>query len=287
VLVWKKVAVAVLALGMTALLVVGVQALTGDPAGSPDEAAAASPSPEGGPPTSQVGAVGDNIVVLVNQHDGKFESKAKDEIEFETGDAVNNRNVAAAYSQCSACRTVAVAIQVVLAMGPSSDVSPENMALAINQDCTSCVTMAWAYQYVATTGGDVKLADGVKAQFHATGAEVAGLIDQPMAFDELDARLDGLIHEMWDSIAVELKKTGKPEGKAKKDTDIDANGGSTASPTPSPSAPEPSTTAEPSQTPSTEPSTSPSPTESAAAPFAVPIAAATLGRRRAVRARHE
>jgi hypothetical protein len=197
-------------------------------------------------------------VVLVNEHDGRFESKSKDAISIDAGDTVDNRNIAAAYSQCTGCRTVAVAVQAVLATGPATTVSPQNLALAINQDCSSCVTMAWAYQYVATTGGDIKLAEDTRQRFHALGNQIKTLIDQPLTYEELDARLDALVHEMWGSIAYELKQAGKEAGKPDKRADIDVDQGATPAPTGSETAPDPSP--EPSDAPTPEPSPTPTPT---------------------------
>ena len=259
----RRLVVIATAIAVTALLVVGVRAMTGSDETGPTADAGASTQAA---PTGQVGAAGDNIVVLVNQHDGKVETRSKDEIEFASGTVVNNRNVSAAYSQCDGCRTIAVAIQVVLATGPADTVTPENMALAINQNCTSCTTMAWSYQSVATTGGDVKLADGVKEAFRSTGAQIGALIDDAsLSFQELDARIDPLIHSMWSGIAVELKNQGKPEGKAKKDSDLSVEPGPSPSATASPTEPDPTATptGEPSDPPSTDPSPTPTTTASA------------------------
>jgi putative peptide zinc metalloprotease protein len=261
----RKVMVGLLAASLTALLVVGVQALT-DPGEPTDTAASSSNAAEPTSAPTQPGAAGDNIVVVVNQHDGKREAKSKDEIEFVGGDVVSNRNVAAAYSQCTGCRSVAVAVQVVLATGSASNVTPQNMALAINQECTACTTMAWAYQYVATTGGDVRLADGVNDAFHATGKQIAALIEQPLGFDELDSRIDALIDDMWSGISFELKRHGKPEGKTKKDADIDVEPAGTPTPEASTTAPEPTPTS--SEEPTESPSPEPSPTASASAAIA-------------------
>ena len=277
----RKMTIGILAAAMTAALIVGVQALTGSGDGS-ERAASAGAEPTSAP--TQPGAAGDNIVVVVNQHDGKREARSKDEIEFVGGDVVSSRNVAAAYSQCTGCRTVAVAVQVVLATGSASEVTPQNMALAINQQCTGCTTMAWAYQYMATTGGDVRLADGVKAAFHSTGAQIADLIEQPLAFEELDSRIDGLIDEMWAGISFELKRIGKPQGRTTKDSDLDVNPGGS----PTPDATE--STADPTPTGSTEPTESPtspepSPTVSATASAAIIGVGSSQVRRRKGRAR--
>ena len=278
----RRVTIGILAAAMTAALVVGVQALTGSGDGGGDPTASSSRAEPTSAPT-QPGAAGDNIVVVVNQHDGKREARSKDEIESVGGDVVSSRNVAAAYSQCSGCRTVAVAIQVVLATGSASEVTPQNMALAINQNCTACTTMAWAYQYVATTGGDVRLADGVKSAFHETGAQIADLIEGSLEFNELDTRIDALIHDMWSGISFELKRHGKPEGTTMKDRDIDVEPGESPTPEPSTTTPEPTTTA--STEPTESPTPDPTPTVSASAGAAVVGLGSQQLRRRRGRAR--
>ena len=74
------------------------------------------------------------------------------------GDTVDQTNVATAYSSCDTCQTVAIAIQVVLVTaGNPSVVNPTNVAVTVNEGCTSCAGFAAAYQFVVGRGGPVRL----------------------------------------------------------------------------------------------------------------------------------
>jgi putative peptide zinc metalloprotease protein len=66
------------------------------------------------------------------------------------GAPVTNTNSAYALAHCNACTTVAVSFQVVLIIGQSNVVTPENAAVALNYDCPACSTTAIAEQMVVT-----------------------------------------------------------------------------------------------------------------------------------------
>lgn len=65
------------------------------------------------------------------------------------GAAVTDENLAYAQSSdCTGCRTVAVAVQVIVVAGSPSNFQPQNAAVAVNSSCNSCQTFAYAHQYV-------------------------------------------------------------------------------------------------------------------------------------------
>ena len=97
----------------------------------------------------------DNAAVAINTKDGGTVFRFAFNIARVGSDVVDNTNAAVAYASCTDCTTVAIAIQVVLVTGDPSVVSPENYAIAINQQCTLCETLASAYQFVFGTGGPV------------------------------------------------------------------------------------------------------------------------------------
>jgi putative peptide zinc metalloprotease protein len=94
---------------------------------------------------------GDNRVVVVNTTDGATRHSTSLSLVWVTGgDAVDQWNEAWALASCTGCRTVAIAFQVVLAVGSSPVVTPVNAAVAVNNECQACVTHALALQLVAT-----------------------------------------------------------------------------------------------------------------------------------------
>jgi len=64
------------------------------------------------------------------------------------GDVVDQLNAAHALARCLDCRATAVAFQVVVVSGSPSTVTPRNIAEALNVECTSCLAVAEARQFV-------------------------------------------------------------------------------------------------------------------------------------------
>jgi hypothetical protein len=66
-----------------------------------------------------------------------------------TNEPVENANLAYSHSfNCTGCRTVTVALQAVIIEGNPTTVAPQNAAVAVNENCLSCLTFAYAHQYV-------------------------------------------------------------------------------------------------------------------------------------------
>ncbi len=86
----------------------------------------------------------DNTAVAVNTKDDSSVFKHAFKISNVMQPVVENQNAAVAYASCSDCRTVAIAIQIVFIAGDADVVSPENVAIAINDGCMACETLAAA-----------------------------------------------------------------------------------------------------------------------------------------------
>lgn len=230
---------------------------------------ATSTAPEDG--VTPGGGGGGNInneVVVLNMTDGRFANRAGFGVARVTGDTAENQNAAAATSSCSDCRTVAVAVQIVLVQRTNAtNISPRNIAIALNQDCQRCETFAAAYQYVVTTDGLVRFTPEGNQRLAELQNEIRALAaTDGVPFPELEARIDARVEQMWAIVDTELAQVGS----AFKDTDEATDGASpsvtatptdTASPTDSSTAEgtEPEDTASP--TPSESASPSPSETE--------------------------
>ena len=212
--------------------------------------------------TGQNGQSGKNVIVEVNTHDGKTESKTGLSVKHESGD-VYNTNAAAATSSCNECRTVAVAVQVVLVTGSPSNVVPQNLALAFNDQCHGCETMASAYQYVLQTDGEASFTSTGNNQIATIDNEIKDAAGSSLSLPDLDARLDALVSQLWSVVNEQLKiagvhGTGTPEKR--KDVEVTPDQ-STPSPTPSGGSSGTSGPT-PSQSPSTTPTSTPSDTTS-------------------------
>lgn len=275
------------ALALSFLLILGIGSAsaeyqpTGDPATTGDITADASPRPQASQSPEELqtdgivpaGGGGGNVnneVVVINTVDSRFAHRARVGFARVTGQEAHNQNAAAATSSCNDCRTVAVAAQaVVVQRTDASDISPRNIAIAVNADCVRCETFAAAYQFVFTTDGLVRFAPGAEqkmAELESRIRSVAG--NEELSFAELEARIDALVNQTWALVKTELESVGmQGTGRPSKDIDEKTTGGESPSPSPSPSgsaSPSPSPDASESpvtQEPEAETSPSPEPTQ--------------------------
>ena len=204
---------------------------------------------------------GDNLAVAVNTKDDSSVVRFAFAVRRVMNEVVDNTNAAVAVSSCENCRTVAVAIQVVLIVNDPEVVSPTNLALALNLECTSCETLASAYQYVFTTGGQVMFSTEGWRQIVEIRKAVQDLLkDETLEIETLQAELEILTDQLYTVVSDELRPAEEvlaEEGAAPQETTTPApaetaNDASTettetgSSPTPEPAA----TEEEPSPTPS-------------------------------------
>jgi len=112
-----------------------------------------------------------------------------------TGD-VDNKSTAVAYSSCTDCRTVAVAVQVVLVSGDPDEVGPQNVSLTLNYDCAECESLAAAYQVVFGNGDekwldDPEVSDGPSSTGgHRAGDREAGPDRHPQRPQRLSGQFE-------------------------------------------------------------------------------------------------
>src|SRR5688500_9396907 len=87
---------------------------------------------------STSGGGGGNTAVAVNTKDDSSVVKFAFQVRRVMNGVVDDSNAAAAVSSCENCTTIAVAIQRVMVMNDPDVVSPTNLAIAMNIECTSC-----------------------------------------------------------------------------------------------------------------------------------------------------
>jgi putative peptide zinc metalloprotease protein len=215
----------------------------------------------GGLAAAPAAAQGDNAAVATNTKDGTSIFKFAFSIKRVTDDVVDNGNAAVAYSSCDSCQAVALAIQIVLVSSDPSVVSPENLAIAINENCNLCETLAAAYQFVFG-GGDTRLQftpEGLRRLAELRKA-FRDLGKEDLGVEEIASRLDGLVAELRDVVhteLIELPGGGPPDSGAEPSaeaapsdttdtTPTDTTGTSTEPPPPPPesTSTEPGTTTE-------------------------------------------
>jgi putative peptide zinc metalloprotease protein len=118
------------------------------PASTPAPSVAAAPSTDTGQLAGFPAAGGgNNIVQVINHADGHFRMDGKVKVNQIPGPNAGPKNVAFAYSSCTDCQTMAVALEINLIGTNARNIQPLNEAVAVNYRCTRCVTYARAIQY--------------------------------------------------------------------------------------------------------------------------------------------
>jgi len=156
----------------------------------------------------------DNAAIAVNTKDGSTVFKVAFAIRHVMGDVVDETNAAVAYNSCSECAAVAIAFEIVLVEGSPSVVSPQNLSIAINENCTTCVAVAEAYQFVL--GGDtgpVHFDDDGNRMLAAIRKELHSLKKGDLTLEELQRRLDAMSAQIADVLANHLVAAGPPKEK--------------------------------------------------------------------------
>lgn len=263
-----------------ALLLGGIASATTEPGGTDTDASSTTSPIATGAAETGVGGIttggggGGNVnneVVVINTVDGRFANRAGFGTARVTGDEAENQNAAAATSSCTDCRTVAVAVQIVLIeRNDASVISPRNFAIAINNQCLRCQTFAAAYQYVITTDGLVRFTPAGQQRLAELQRQIRALAaTDGIEFPVLEAQIDDLVEQMWSVVDNELVMAGVPADATPYQDSDTATEDATASPSPvesgiveaSPS-PEASHTGSASSETPQEPGDSPSPTPS-------------------------
>jgi hypothetical protein len=123
------------------------------------------------------------------------------------GDNLQSTNVARSDStDCTDCRTVAVAVQAVLVKGSPHTAEPKNFAIAINENCVNCTTYAFAYQYVVTTEDRVVLTWRGRNRVAALREQIATVSKSDLSVDDLNARLRELAADFRAAIDADLAR---------------------------------------------------------------------------------
>ena len=190
----------------------------------------------------------DNSAVAVNTKDNSTVFSFAFKVTRAAGDVVDPQNAAAAVASCSYCETVAVAIQVVLVTGDPSTFTPTNVAIAYNQDCFECTTLADAFQFVFGTGGQpVHLTAEGNRELADIRKQFQDLRKSGLPLDQLQAQVELLAGRVYRVFSTQLVI---PPGQAKQTaTTVASNGASTTSvPSRSETTASPATTEAPAAT---------------------------------------
>jgi hypothetical protein len=157
---------------------------------------------------------------------------------------------------------VAISLQGVLVYGDPTVFAPENLALAYNENCTSCQTLAEAYQEIVPADGKVRISGAGRQEIAAVRHDLEMIRHDDLTLAEIDARVDADAARLLTVLRSDVVPVGHG-AKATPDTtgptapgttpatsvpDTTTSDGATSSPTPGTSTPAPSDTATPTPT---------------------------------------
>jgi len=222
---------------------------------------------------------GDNQALAVNTTDGSVLYDVAFALVWVTGgQSATNSNSAYAFAHCSGCTTVAVAFQVVIVVGQSDVVIPQNLSVAANYGCVDCVTAAVAHQLVLSAGSTPD---------SATMSRITALWAQIMAFSrtldglslsEVQARLLGYEQQLKDIISHDpaaVPAGGSGATPAPVPTGTPSAPGSGGGATTAPTAPPAPSTSAPTNSPEATPAPTPAPTAPPEQPTPTPAPTST------------
>lgn len=166
----------------------------------------------------------DNVAVVENTTDGLALFDLAFSIVQVAGSVVDQTNVAVAYSSCEECRSVAIAIQIVLVQSDDVDVvEPENVAVAVNEECISCETLATAHQIVIGRGGPVRLTGEGRREIAEIRRELRALQDSDDDIAEIEQAVSDLVDDLRQVLEDELVPIGRPDGRGRPDASSSAS----------------------------------------------------------------
>jgi len=235
--------------------VTGVVAETGAFSGSPSPTPSAADSSAGS--AQAVGGYpaaggGDNIVQVINHADSHFRMDGKVKLDQIPGPTAGPKNEAIAFSSCTGCQTMAVALQINLISPEARNIQPLNKGSAVNYRCTSCVTYGRAIQYDIQVVDTSQIPSDVRELMRQMDATLNHIKTSDDSFDQALAEVNGVIAQF-------KELAGYLDDKAEMTTDPTTPGASPLPPSPAPSS-SPSQSGAPAESPT--PSPQPSPTSS-------------------------
>ena len=148
---------------------------------------------------------GDNAAIAINKKNGSSLFKFAFAIRRVLGDVVDNENAAVAYSSCESCRTTAIAIQIVFVVGSPSTVTPTNVAVALNENCTACQSFATAFQFVVgVSDASVGFTKQGKEELKEILREFKALKRENYTLEEFHARTQALAQRLRTLLQTQL-----------------------------------------------------------------------------------
>lgn len=219
---------------------------------------------------------GNSTAVAINTKDDSSVYRLAFHIFQVMGNTVDNQNAAVAFADCNLCQTVAISIQTVLVAGYPTVFEPVNEAIAINQSCNSCVTLALAYQFIVGVGSKLKFTAEGRQAVADIRRQLDALRNSGLSGTQIEAAVSGLMTQYAGVLQTQLIPVNQPAAGPSSPGSSSAapTGTAPASTAPSSTSPTDTTT---SPTSTTAPTTTATPTDTTTAPSTTPTATTGTG----------
>jgi putative peptide zinc metalloprotease protein len=145
-------------------------------------------------PDSGQGGDAKNIVMVQNRVDGRLTAGGEIQLNRVPGPTAGPVNMASAYSSCTDCQTLAVAMQIDLISRTATSITPQNAATAVNAGCSRCYTVARALQYVLQVDDPTEVPPDVTRLIQAMDRELTAIqTDRTVDLNQAEARINAVI----------------------------------------------------------------------------------------------
>lgn len=143
-------------------------------------------------------------VTVELDRDGRTSGRSALRVAQTSASEVSAVNRAYAGARCDDCRAVAVSFQIVLANRGPTQITPDNAALAVNEDCQRCETVAIAYQFVVAGSGRSHVTPAGHMSLAGVRGALRELSRSGLPAAELGAQADVLAGEVSSVLTTEL-----------------------------------------------------------------------------------
>jgi putative peptide zinc metalloprotease protein len=165
------------------------------------------------PVGAQAAAPTENVATAIVEQDGAEAFDFAWDIAKQRGGVVDHRNEANAAARCAGCGATAIAFQIVIASRAEA-VAPINQAVALNHECTECVVVAEARQFVRVVDAPVKFTDAGRSTLAEVRETLRALDAQDAPIDQLHQAIELQEARVLEILGRELVLKSDPDSEA-------------------------------------------------------------------------
>jgi putative peptide zinc metalloprotease protein len=137
------------------------------------------------PGGAQAAASTQNVATATTEQDDSRVFDLAWDVDKQRGGVVDHFNSAEAAARCVRCRATAIAFQIVIVSGAPQTAAPINQAVALNHECTECVVVAEARQFVRVVDQPAKLTGAGRTVLADVQRDLLALQAQDPPLDQL------------------------------------------------------------------------------------------------------